>query len=162
MIVTLIAAPKRTFIYITVQIDGLRSPICLRNTDAYNLRSIHIHYIDIVVKKDVLIHLIAVEGIPEVRNNLHRLIHANYLVTLPNVLLLHDFIHTKQNQSANRISESRIGRPNRLWHLRLSPFALQRHPLTLPQRLLYCFLVHMYITFSPYHLFCESRIGCSN
>jgi len=34
--------------------------------------------------------------------------------------LLHVFIHTKQDQSTNRISESRIGHPNRLRHLSLS------------------------------------------
>ena len=122
MVVALIVAPICTFIYITVQIDGLCSPVCLRNMNANNLRSTHIHYLNIIVKQDVLIHFVAVEGVPEVRDNLHRLIHTNYLVTLQDVSLLQVFIHAKQNQSANRISESRIGRPNRLRHLRLCPF----------------------------------------
>ena len=112
VIITFIVAPIRTFIYIAVQIDGLCSPVCLRNMNANNLCSIYVHYLDIVVKKDVLIHLVTVEGIPEVCNNLAWLVHTNYLESLANILLLQIFIHTKQNQSAYGIGKSRIRLPN--------------------------------------------------
>ena len=127
MIVTFVVAPIRTFIYIAVQIDWLCHPVCLRHMDADDLRSIHIHHLHIAVNENVLIHLVAVEGIPEVCNNLAWLVHTNYLESLTNVLLLQVFIHAKQNQSAYSIGKSRIRLPNRLRHLSLRFLAFQRH-----------------------------------
>ena len=146
MIVTFVVTPIRTFIYIVFQIDGLCSPVSLRNTDANDLCPIHSHHLHIAVNENVLIHLVAIESIPEICNNLTWFIHTNYVESPTSILLLQVFIHPKQNQPAYGIGKSRIRLSYRFWHLSLSFLAFQRYSLTFQQCLFYSFFVHIHIT----------------
>ena len=121
----------------------------MRNTDADYLYSIQIHHLHITVNKNVLIHLVAVDCIPKVCDNLSWFIHPSYLESLIDVLLLQVFIHAKKNQSANGIGKSRIRLPYRFWHLSLRFLAFKCHPFAFQQCLSYSFFVyaHIFITF---------------
>ena len=127
VIVTFIIAPICAFVYIAIQVDRLYSPVCLSNTDADNLHASHINNLYIAVNEDVLIHLVAVDGVPEVCDYLTWFVHTKYRESLSDVLLLQVFIHAKQNQSTYCIGKSRIRLPNRLRHFSLRFLTFQRH-----------------------------------
>lgn len=57
MVITFMVTPIRTFIYISIQIDWFHAEVSHWHMDTNDLLTIHIHYFNILLGKDIFIHL---------------------------------------------------------------------------------------------------------
>ena len=94
MIITFVVSSISPLIYIAVQIDGLYSPIGLWYVDIYYLHFVYLDSIHITTTKDIFIYLIAVDGVPEVIDNLFCIIDAGNMKTLIYVQFFSVFFNT--------------------------------------------------------------------
>ena len=81
MIIAFVVSSVSSLIYITVQVNRLNSPICLRYVNTYYLHVVYLDDIHIVTVKDIFIYLIAVDGVPKVIDNLLCIIDTDDLKT---------------------------------------------------------------------------------
>ena len=131
MIITFVVPPISSLIHIAIQIYGLYPPIGLWYIDTYYLHTVHLDRINVITGKDIFIHLIAVDGIPEILDNLLCIINTNDLKTLLNIRFFTVLLDAQQNHSADSVSKCRVCLPHRFWNLGFCPFAFQSHTLTI-------------------------------
>ena len=95
MIIAFVISSVCSLIHIAVQIDGLYPPIRLWYVDTHYLHVVYFNDIHIITVKDIFIHLIAVDGVPEVRQNLLMIVNTSYLKSLVRISLFPMFLYAK-------------------------------------------------------------------
>ena len=148
MVITFMVTSIRSLINVAVQVDWLHSEICHWHMDTNNLLSIQINNFNVLLNKNVFIHLVAVDGVPEVRQKLLIIVNTNYLKAFGGINLFPMLLYAKQYQPTYGIRKGRVRIPKFFGNLRLSLFAFQRYTLTFEQCFLYRFLVHFHTSFA--------------